>query len=74
MTSPRTIVRGYKAAMERTGQSRIQIWRQVRAGDFPAPIVLGANSVGWYEDELTAWVENRPRVDYAPPVGWEETP
>ena len=66
MNTPRTIVRGYKAAMARTGMSRIQIWRMVRTGDFPAPIVLGKHSVGWYEDELTAWVENRPRVDYAP--------
>lgn len=30
--------------------------------DFPQPVRLGANAVGWYEDEIDAWLASRPRV------------
>ena len=49
-----------------TGRSRTQAWRDIRAGTFPAPIELGENAVGWYEDEIVAWQKARPRVAYAP--------
>jgi prophage regulatory protein len=49
-----------------TGLSRTTIWRKVRRGHFPPPIQLGENSGGWPEDEIVAWVANRPRVQYAP--------
>ena len=51
--------------LERTALSRTTIWRKVHSGDFPAPIVLGPNSVGWPEHEIEAWVQSRPRVTYA---------
>ena len=47
------------------GRSRTQIWRDIRAGTFPAPIQLGANAVGWHEHEVVAWMEARPRAAYA---------
>ena len=50
----------------RTGLSRVQRWRLIRAGEFPAPIQLGRNSIGWRESEVNAWVKERPRVHYAP--------
>ena len=60
----RKIVRGYKGAELKSGKSRVQIWRDVRAGRFPAPVELGPNSVGWFEDELDEWLDNRPRRNY----------
>jgi prophage regulatory protein len=51
---------------QRTKLSRVQRWRRVRRGTFPAPIQLGPNSIGWYEDEIDAWLAERPRVSYAP--------
>ena len=51
--------------LSRTGLSRTTIWRKIRSGDFPAPIQLGPNSVGWPEHEVDAWVASRPRVSYA---------
>ena len=36
-----------------------------RKGKFPAPIVIGPNAIGWYEDEVEDWIESRPRVHYA---------
>lgn len=47
------------------GKSRVQRWRDIRAGKYPAPVQIGANSVGWYEDEVFTWINSRPRVNYA---------
>ena len=63
--APRNIIRD-KKVKERTGLGRVQRWRCVKAGTFPAPIQLGPNSVGWYEDEIDQWLAERPRVNYAP--------
>ena len=65
----RAILRA-KAVKERTGYSRVQIWRKSRDPDdeFPAPMQLGPNSIGWYEDEIDTWLETRPRVSWAADV------
>ena len=54
--------------MRRTGYCRVQLWRKARdpEDDFPAPLQLGANKIGWIEDEVHAWEKSRPRVNYAP--------
>ena len=63
---PRRIAKS-REVQDRTGYSRVQIWRKARDvdDDFPAPIQLGPNSIGWYEDEIDAWLERRPRVTWA---------
>ena len=48
------------------GLSDTSRWRKVHDGTYPAPIQLGANSIGFYEDEIRDWVASRPRVNYAP--------
>ncbi len=55
-----------------TGLSRVQRWRRIRAGTFPAPVQLGPNSVGWVASEIDAWLANRPRVNYAPAMEPEQ--
>lgn len=50
--------------LARTGLSRTTIWRKVRAGTFPAPIELGANSIGWRVSEIQGWLESRNRRTY----------
>ena len=60
----RRVIAGYRAAERKTGKSRQQIWRDIRAGSFPAPIELGPNSVGWYADEIDEWLASRPRRTY----------
>jgi prophage regulatory protein len=59
---------------ERTKLSRVQRWRRVRAGTFPAPVELGPNSIGWWEDEIEGWLASRPRVSYAPRTDSDATP
>ena len=51
------------AVMAATGYSRTQLWRKARdPGDaFPPPVVCGKNRIGWFEDEIVAWQESRPR-------------
>ncbi len=50
----------------RVGLSRTTIWRKVIAGEFPAPLSLGKNSVGWPSVWIDEWVASRPQVNYAP--------
>jgi prophage regulatory protein len=49
----------------RTRQSRTQIWRKVKAGNFPAPVELGPNSIGFIESEIDDWIASRPRRTYS---------
>jgi prophage regulatory protein len=62
-TTSRKILRS-NAVTKRTGKSRVQIWRDVKAKKFPAPVDLGPNSIGWFEDEVDAWMASRPRRTY----------
>lgn len=50
-----------KEVIERVGLSATTIWRQERKGNFPRRIRLGANSIGWDEGEIDAWLASRPR-------------
>lgn len=45
----------------RTGLSPSQRYRLEKRGEFPAKVQLSEMSVGWYEDEVDAWVAGRPR-------------
>ena len=52
-----------KEVITRTGgKSRTTLWRDVRAGRFPAPVKVGPNRIGWLESEIEDWQENLPRV------------
>lgn len=47
---------------KRVGRSRSQIWRDERAGLFPARRRLGKNSVAWVESEIEEWITKRPKI------------
>jgi len=65
-TKPDRILRESEVK-QRTGLSRVQRWRRVRAkpSTFPAPVQLGPNSIGWRKSEIEAWLNSRPTVAYA---------
>ena len=65
----RKIIR-LKQVQEHYPKSRVQIWRDVRAGLFPAPVELGPHSIGWFEDEVLARVDELVRRTY----GADEAP
>ena len=52
------------AVLALTGLSRVAVWRLVRLGQFPPPIELSANAVGWLESDVAAWRASRPRRTY----------
>jgi prophage regulatory protein len=39
---------------------RVQIWRKVKAGDFPAPVKIGHRNA-WVESEVDQWIVARIR-------------
>ena len=61
-TSPR-IMRP-KEVCEVRGTSRVQLWRDVKAGKFPPPIELGPNSIGWWDSVVYESIESSPRRTY----------
>lgn len=57
---PRVMLR-LDEVMARTAVSRSQIYKRMDLGTFPASVELGGRMVGWYEDEIDAWVAERQR-------------
>lgn len=45
-----------------TGLSRSSVYRLEASGDFPQRVRLSERATAWKLDELTAWLESRPRV------------
>lgn len=45
--------------MGRIQLSDATIWRMEKAGRFPQRIQLGGNSVGWFESEVEAWLQEK---------------
>ena len=52
---------GKKERREKIPLSDTTVWRMERKGLFPKRINLAENRVGWFEDEVEAWQETRPR-------------
>ena len=59
------LIPGWAGICAEIRKSRVQIWRDIRAGRFPAPIETGANSIAWYRSEVEAWKASRPRRTYS---------
>jgi prophage regulatory protein len=47
------------AVREVTGLGRTTLYRNVRDGKFPRPVLLGARAVGWIEADVQAWLTGR---------------
>jgi prophage regulatory protein len=45
-----------------SGLSRSTRWRLEREGKFPHRLRLSANTVGWLEDEILAWLRERAQL------------
>jgi prophage regulatory protein len=58
LSEPDRIIRERKVR-ERVSLSHATIWRKVRSGDFPAPVKLGVQAVGWVEREIDGWIAER---------------
>lgn len=49
--------------IHRVGIGRVTIWRLEKEGNFPLRIRLTDHRIGWYEHEITQWIESRPRMN-----------
>ena len=47
--------------VEKTGLSRVTLWRLEKSGQFPERVNLTEARVGWAEDEIDEWIKSRPR-------------
>lgn len=39
------------------GLSRTTLWRRIRDGDFPRPLRLGGNAIGWRASVVAAYLD-----------------
>ncbi|TXL78256.1 AlpA family transcriptional regulator [Vineibacter terrae] len=46
----------------RTGLSRSTIYAAVASGKFPKPVTLGTRAVGWIDEEIEDWLEQRMKA------------
>lgn len=46
--------------VQATGLGRSTIYAKIAAGEFPAPVKLGARAVAWPEALVAEWLANRP--------------
>ena len=59
--------------VEKTGLSRVTIWRLEKSGKFPKRVNLTDSRVGWIETEIDEWIEARPRGICQREIGKEAT-
>lgn len=48
-----------------TGLSKATIYRMIAAGDFPNPIQIGAQAVGWPKSTIDTWRQARANLKVA---------
>jgi prophage regulatory protein len=72
---PRVILRRPEVE-RRTGYKNTTLWRKEKKGEFPRRISLDPNgmAVGWFEDEIDAWVCARIREAVKRPPGRRPRP
>ena len=44
---------------QRTGLSRSSIYLRISKNEFPASISLGGRAVGWLEEDIDKWLEQK---------------
>ena len=50
------------ALVKRVGLSRPELWRRSKAGDLPDAGADRSRAIGWYSEEINAWLASRERV------------
>jgi prophage regulatory protein len=58
MTEPLRLLR-LPQVIDRVGLRRSRLYQKVAAGEFPAPVRISANAIGWLEHEVNRWIERR---------------
>ncbi|CAN2528752.1 helix-turn-helix transcriptional regulator [Burkholderia pseudomallei] len=51
------------SVLDCVGVKKTTLYRWIKEGNFPAPIQLGARSVGWRQCDVEQWIESRQSTD-----------
>ena len=65
---PRLIVLRRRQVEARTGLGRSSLYALIAGGQFPTPIRLSANTVGWLEHEIDGWITERTKASRMVPA------
>ena len=57
-----------REVIQRIGLSRSTIYKLMGNHEFPRPLKLGSQAIGWRDSDIEAWIADRPRS----PVGHPE--
>lgn len=57
-----------REVIQRIGLSRSSIYKLMENNDFPKPMKLGSQAIGWRDTEIEAWISNRPISPIGSPV------
>jgi prophage regulatory protein len=49
---------------ERVAISRSSIYLKIAKGEFPKPIPLGTRAVGWLEEDINNWLEQKIKTPW----------
>ncbi len=53
--------------IKKTGLRRTYLYQLTKAGQFPQSVSLGAKAMGWVEEEIDTWIEQRMRARQSAP-------
>ena len=45
--------------LQKVGLSRSSIYRMINNEEFPAPLRLSSNAIGWFESDVNEWINSR---------------
>lgn len=62
MTNPSRRFLRLPEVKHQVGIGRTAIYQKIKAGEFPAPVSLGARAVAWTSDSIENWIESRIRA------------
>ena len=68
---PRRLLR-LSEVKHQVGLGRSAIYEQIKSGQFPAPVRLGARAVAWPSDQIANWIDSRIESDRSP-TAWRES-
>ena len=56
------------------GVHRCTLWRWIKRGNFPAPLQLGRNAVGFRQSDVAAWLDSRAQTRHLHHLNREKRP
>ena len=48
--------------LQKVGLSRSSIYRMINNEEFPAPLRLSSNAIGWFESDVNEWIKSRSKT------------